>query len=201
MSGGLSQLDEQKWSDSPIGTSKTLGLIPGAHQLLINAGACIWRRISEMRVGVAADHDGFDFKKELTEELLAIGHDVIDFGARELDPDDDYADFVIPLARALAAHKVERGIALCASSIGASICANKIPGVRAGAVYDQFSVWQSVETNYINLICLDNRTGGRSTAWDLVQTFLAAEFRPGTRNLERLGKLSHLETTRSDLTS
>ena len=154
-----------------------------------------------MRVGIAADHDGFDFKQEMAEELRVTGHQVIDFGARELNPDDDYPDFVIPLARALSAHKVERGIALCVSSIGASICANKIAGVRAGAVYDQFSVWQGVESTYINLICLDNRTGGRSAAWDLVQTFLAAEFRPGERNLQRLGKLAHLEATRVDSTS
>ena len=154
-----------------------------------------------MRVGIAADHDGYDFKQEIAEELRALGHQVTDFGARDLNPDDDYPDFVIPLARALATHKVDRGIAICLSSIGASICANKIAGVRAGAVYDQFSVWQAVESNYINLICLDNRIGGRSTAWDLVQTFLAAEFRPGERNLQRLGKLAHLETTRIDPTS
>ena len=147
-----------------------------------------------MRVGIAADHEGFDFKQEVTEELCSLGHHVIDFGASELNPDDDYCDFVIPLARALAADEVERGIVVCASGIGASICANKIAGVRAGAAYDQFSVWQGVESSSINLICVDCRISGRSAAWDLVQTFLAAEFRPGERNRERLDKLEHLET-------
>jgi ribose 5-phosphate isomerase B len=154
-----------------------------------------------MRIGIAADHDGFDFKQEIADELQAAGHKVIDFGAWQLNPNDDYADFVIQLARALSTHRIERGIALCGSSLGASICANKVAGVRAGVAYDQFSVWQGVESDYINLICVDSRAGGRSAAWDLIQTFLAAEFRPAERNLQRLGKLAHLESTRIDTTS
>jgi ribose 5-phosphate isomerase B len=87
-----------------------------------------------MRVGIATDHGGFELKEDLLAQLRAAGHDVVDFGADKLSPDDDYPDFVIPLARAVAAGTVERGVAVCGSGVGASICANKIPGVRAGLI-------------------------------------------------------------------
>jgi ribose 5-phosphate isomerase B len=85
-----------------------------------------------MHVGIATDHGGFSLKEDLVARLRAAGHDVIDFGADELNPGDDYPDFVIPLAQALAAATVERGVAVCGSRVGASICANKVLGVRAG---------------------------------------------------------------------
>src|SRR6266478_7308970 len=98
-----------------------------------------------MRVGIATDHGGFTLKEELLVRLRAAGHEVVDFGAHSLNPGDDYPDFVIPLAEAVAAGKVERGIAVCGSGVGASVCANKIPGVRAGLVSDHFSARQGVE--------------------------------------------------------
>ena len=91
-----------------------------------------------MRVGIASDHGGFALKVQVTELLRSSGHEVVDFGARELSPGDDYPDFVIPLARAVAAGQVERGVALCGSGVGASIAANKIAGVRAGLIHDVF---------------------------------------------------------------
>ena len=87
-------------------------------------------------------------------QLRAAGHEVIDFGAYGLNPDDDYPDFVIPLARAVAAGKVERGIAICGSGVGAAVCANKIPGIRAGLIHDHFSARQGVEDDHMNIICL-----------------------------------------------
>src|SRR5437868_8906212 len=87
-----------------------------------------------MRVGIAADHGGFTLKEDLRGQLAAAGLDIVDFGARRLDSDDDYPDFVIPLARAVAAGRVERGVAVCGSGVGASVCANKVPGVRAGLI-------------------------------------------------------------------
>ena len=84
------------------------------------------------RVGIATDHGGFGLKEELIAQLRAAGHEVVDFGAHGLNPGDDYPDFVIPLAQAVAAGKVERGIAICGSGVGASVCANKVPGIRAG---------------------------------------------------------------------
>ena len=124
-----------------------------------------------MRVGIAGDHGGFDLKEELIAELCVAGYGAVDFGAHELDLDDDYPDFSIPLARAVASGQVERGVAVCGGGVGASICANKVPGVRAGAVCDHFTAWQGVEDNHMNILCLDSRTVGKSVAWDLVQTF------------------------------
>jgi ribose 5-phosphate isomerase B len=146
-----------------------------------------------MHVGIATDHGGFDLKQELVARLRAAGHDVVDFGADKLDPDDDYPDFVIPLAQAVAAGTIERGVAVCGSGVGASICANKIPGVRAGLIHDHFSATQGVEDDHMNIICIGGRTTGSSVAWDLVQTFLVAEFSQASRHLRRLSKVARLE--------
>ena len=146
-----------------------------------------------MRVGIATDHGGFGLKADLVAQLRAAGHDVVDFGADKLSPDDDYPDFVVPLAEAVAAGTVERGVAVCGSGVGASICANKIPGVRAALIHDHFSAGQGVEDDHMNIICLGGRTVGPSVAWELVQTFLAAEYSQAPRHLRRLSKVALLE--------
>jgi ribose 5-phosphate isomerase B len=146
-----------------------------------------------MRVGIATDHGGFGLKEDLVAQLRAAGHDVVDFGANKLSPDDDYPDFVVPLAEAVAAGMVERGVAVCGSGVGASICANKIPGVRAALIHDHFSAGQGVEDDHMNIICLGGRTVGPSVAWELVQTFLAAEYSQAPRHLRRLSKVALLE--------
>jgi len=91
------------------------------------------------RVGIAADHGGFGLKQDLLVQLLATGHEVVDFGTQELMPVDDYPDFVIPLAHAVASGDVNRGVAICGSGVGASVCANKVTGVRAALIHDHFS--------------------------------------------------------------
>jgi ribose 5-phosphate isomerase B len=111
-----------------------------------------------------------------------------------LDSGDDYPDFVIPLARAVAAGKPERGVAVCGSGVGASVCANKVQGVRAALILDHFSARQGVEDDHMNVVCLGGRTVGPSLAWDVVETFLAAEFSQAERHLRRLGKVASLET-------
>ena len=146
-----------------------------------------------MRVGIATDHGGFGLKADLVAQLRAAGHDVVDFGADKLSPDDDYPDFVVPLAEAVAAGTVERGVAVCGSGVGASICANKLPGVRAALIHDHFSAGQGVEDDHMNILCLGGRTVGPSVAWELVQTFLAAEYSQAPRHLRRLGKVATLE--------
>jgi ribose 5-phosphate isomerase B len=146
-----------------------------------------------MRVGIATDHGGFGLKEDLVARLRAAGHDVVDFGADRLNPDDDYPDFVIPLAQAVAAGTVERGVAVCGSGVGASICANKVAGVRAGLIEDHFSAGQGVEDDHMNVICVGGRTVGPGVAWDLVQTFLAAEFSRAPRHLRRISKVAFLE--------
>ena len=146
-----------------------------------------------MHIGIATDHGGFELKNELMSQLRAAGHEVIDFGAHTLSPGDDYPDFVVPLGRAVVAGEVERGIAICGSGVGASVCANKIPGVRAGLIHDHFSARQGVEDDHMNILCMGGRTVGPAVAWDLVQTFVAAEFSRADRHLRRLGKVSSLE--------
>jgi ribose 5-phosphate isomerase B len=146
-----------------------------------------------MRVGIATDHGGFALKQELVAHLRADGHEVVDFGAYSLTPGDDYPDFVIPLGEAVVAGKIERGLAICGSGVGASVCANKVPGVRAGLVHDHFSARQGVEDDHMNVICMGGRTVGPSVAWDLVETFLCAQFSQAERHLRRLGKVASLE--------
>jgi ribose 5-phosphate isomerase B len=150
-----------------------------------------------MRVGIATDHGGFDLKEEMVVRLRAAGHEVVDFGARGSDPDDDYPDFVIPLAQAVAKGDVERGVAICGSGVGATVCANKVPGVRASLMPDHFSARQGVEDDHINVLCLGGRTMGLAVAWDIVQTFIGAEFSQAERHLRRLGKVSSLEARRA----
>jgi ribose 5-phosphate isomerase B len=146
-----------------------------------------------MRVGIATDHGGFSLKEELLIELRAAGHEVVDFGAHEFDPADDYPDMVIPLARAVAAGEVARGIAICGSGVGASVCANKVPGVRAGLIHDHFSAHQGVQDDDMNVISMGGRTVGPAVAWDLVETFLGSEFSHAERHTRRLGKVASLE--------
>lgn len=142
---------------------------------------------------MAADHGGVSLKEELAARLRAAGHDIVDFGAHGANPADDYPDFVIPLARAVAAGTVERGVAVCGSGVGAAVCANKVPGARAGLIQDHFSARQGVEDDHMNILCLGGRVMGLEVAWDLVQTFLAAEFSQAERHLRRLAKVASLE--------
>ena len=148
-----------------------------------------------MRVGIATDHGGFVLKEELLGQLRTARHDVADFGAHELNPEDDYPDVIIPLARAVAAGDVFRGIAICGSGGGASVSANKVVGVRAGLVHDHFSARQGVQDDDMNVICMGGRTVGPAVAWDLVQAFLACEFSGAERHVRRLRKVASLEHT------
>src|SRR5499425_761626 len=147
-----------------------------------------------MRIGIAADHGGFRLKEELLGQLRAAGYEVVDFGAHRLSEDDDYPDYVIPLARAVIAQEVERGVAICGSGVGASVCANKVRGVRAALIHDHFSARQGVEDDHMNILCMGGRTVGPEVAWDLVQTFLVAQFSQAARHLRRLGKVASLES-------
>lgn len=150
-----------------------------------------------MRVGIASDHGAFDLKQDLVAHLRAAGHEVTDFGAHSLDPADDYPDFVIPLAHAVADGKVDRGVAVCGSGVGASVCANKIAGVRAGLIHDHFSAWQGVQDDHMNVICMGGRVLGSSASWDNLQAFLGAEFSQAPRHLRRLAKVASLESRSS----
>jgi ribose 5-phosphate isomerase B len=146
-----------------------------------------------MRIGIATDHGGFHLKEELLSQLRAAGYEVVDFGAHRLSEDDDYPDYVVPLARAVAALEVERGVAICGSGVGASVCANKVQDIRAALIHDHFSAKQGVEDDHLNILCMGGRTVGPAVAWDLVQTFLTATFSQAERHLRRLGKVAAVE--------
>ena len=152
-----------------------------------------------MRVGIATDHGGFGLKEELVGQLRAAGHEVVDFGAHCLSDGDDYPDYVVPLAQAVVSGQVDRGLAICGSGVGASVCANKIDGIRAALIHDHFSAKQGVEDDHMNILCMGGRTVGSAVAWDLVQTFLGAEFSQAERHLRRLGKVALLESGRTQL--
>jgi ribose 5-phosphate isomerase B len=111
-----------------------------------------------------------------------------------LTPDDDYPDYVVPLAQAVVAGNVDRGVAICGSGVGASVCANKVKGIRACLIHDHFSAKQGVEDDHMNILCMGGRTVGPLVAWDLVSTFLAAEYSQAPRHLRRLGEVASLES-------
>lgn len=146
------------------------------------------------RVGIAADHGGYALKEYLVRMLRQAGADVFDFGDRQPIPDDDYPDFVVPLARAVAQGAVERGVAICGSGVGASVVANKVTGVRACLIHDSFSARQGVEDDNLNLICLGGLVVGHALAWELLKTFLVARFSGAERHQRRLTKVAELET-------
>ena len=146
-----------------------------------------------LRIGVAADHGGFELKQFLEARLREAGHQVNDFGDHRPHSDDDYPDYVIPLARAVARGDVDRGVAVCGSGVGACIAANKVPGVRACLIHENFSARQGVEDDDLNVICLGGLVVGHETAWALVQTFLAARFSGAERHRRRLTKVAALD--------
>jgi len=153
-----------------------------------------------MRIGICTDHGGFGLKQDLHKRLVAAGHELVDFGANTLVSGDDYPDFVIPLARAVASGTVERGIAVCGSGVGVAVCANKVPGAKACLITDHFSARQGVEDDHMNIICLGGRITGPELAWDLVEAYLAAKFSEAPRHLRRLSKVAALENkTTSDI--
>lgn len=146
-----------------------------------------------MKLGIAADHGGFTLKQEVKEWLASAGHKVKDFGADKYDEFDDYPDFVIPLAKAVASAEVQYGIAICGSGVGASIGANKVAGVRAALIHDSFSAHQGVEDDDMNMICLGGRVIGIKIAEELITAFLNARFIGAERHRRRLDKIKALE--------
>ncbi len=152
------------------------------------------------RIGIASDHGGFALKEFLKNELRENGFEVIDFGNSKLVPDDDYPDYVIPMANAVISKEVERGIAVCGSGVGACVAVNKIKGIRACLITDTFSAHQGVEDDDMNIICLGGRVLGHMIALELVHSFLEAQFVDVERHTRRLAKISELEAKSLDKT-
>ena len=146
-----------------------------------------------MRVGIAADHGGFELKELLAKALRDLDYEVMDFGASGLNLEDDYPDFVVPLAKAISDGKVDRGVAICGSGVGACVVANKVAGVRASLIHETFSAHQGVEDDDMNMICLGGLVVGHAVALELVKTFLNSKFSGAERYQRRLAKVATLE--------
>lgn len=146
-----------------------------------------------MKIGIAADHGGFELKNTVKLFLEEKGYEVKDFGAFEFVSTDDYPDFVIPLAKAVAAKEVFRGIAICGSGVGACFAVNKIEGIRAALIHDHFSAHQGVEDDDMNLICLGGRVTGYAAAQELILAFLNAKYIGAERHERRLQKVKAIE--------
>lgn len=145
------------------------------------------------RIGIAADHGGFQLKEYLKDRLCEAGYDVTDFGNSMLNAQDDYPDYVVPLSNALINGSISRAIAICGSGVGACIIANKIKGIRACLIHEEFSARQGVEDDDMNMICLGGRVIDQSLAWSLTTTFLSAKFSGLERHVRRLGKMKEIE--------
>src|SRR5262245_58695703 len=142
-----------------------------------------------MRIVAGADHAGFQLKSRLVAVLRSAGHDVLDLGTHDEAP-VDYPDFAEAVGRAILEGRADRGSLICGSGVGASVAANKLPGIRAGLCHDTYSAHQGVEHDDMNVLVLGSRVIGSELAHDLVMAFLGAQFSGGERHVRRLGKVS-----------
>jgi RpiB/LacA/LacB family sugar-phosphate isomerase len=145
-----------------------------------------------MRLVIGSDHAGFELKQRLTADLVAAGHAVTDVGTDSTDP-VDYPDYAEKVGKAVLAGEGERGILICGSGVGASVAANKIPGIRAGLSHDVYSAHQGVEHDDANVLVLGSRVIGVETARELVRAFVAANFTGEERHVRRLAKVHAIE--------
>jgi len=146
-----------------------------------------------MNIALGTDHAGFGLKAPIADAIVAAGHTIVDCGAFELDPGDDYPDFAAAVARAVAGGLASRGVLICGSGVGASVAANKVIGVRSALCHDTFSAHQGVEDDDMNVLALGARVIGPSLAVELVRTFLAAQFSGAERHRRRLEKVKAIE--------
>lgn len=146
-----------------------------------------------MNIAVGTDHAGFSLKASVVEAIRALGHHVVDCGAFELVPGDDYPDFSAAVARAVIEDRADRGILVCGSGVGASVAANKFPGIRSGLCHDTYSAHQGVEDDDMNVLALGARVIGPALAAELVTAFLQARFSGAARHERRLAKVRALE--------
>ena len=145
-----------------------------------------------MRIAIGADHAGFDLKQILAAYLRHQGHEVIDKGTDSAEP-VDYPDFAEAVGDAVLAGAAERGVLVCGSGVGASVAANKIPGIRAGLCHDTYSAGQGVAHDDMNILVLGARIIGVEVARELVDRFLAAKFTGEERHRRRVEKIKALE--------
>jgi ribose 5-phosphate isomerase B len=145
-----------------------------------------------MRIAIAADHAGFPLKQDLVPELRRLDHEVVDLGTSSTDP-VDYPDYSLAAAEAILSGRAERAVLICGSGVGASVAANKVPGIRAGLCHDSYSAHQGVEHDEMNILVLGARVIGPSLARELVRIFLGARFSGEERHRRRLEKIHAIE--------
>jgi len=145
-----------------------------------------------MRVVIGADHAGFELKENLVEYLRELGHQVLDIGTYSTEP-VDYPDFAEAVGKALLDGQADRGVLVCGSGVGASVAANKLPGIRAGLCHDTYSAHQGVEHDDMNILVIGARVIGAELARELIRAFLGAEFTGEERHRRRLEKIHALE--------
>lgn len=145
-----------------------------------------------MRVAVGTDHGGFLLKQTVVDALVALGHEVVDVGAYELNPSDDYPDYAAAVGQLVQAGMVERGILICGSGVGVAMAANRLPGVRACLCHDTYTAAQGVEHDDMNVLCLGGRVIGPELARVLVQAFVGARFDGAERFRRRVAKMEAL---------
>lgn len=145
-----------------------------------------------MRIAIGSDHAGFSLKRTLVEALREGGHEVIDVGT-DSDAAVDYPDYAEAVAVAVRRGTVDRGVMICGSGVGASVAANKVPGVRAAICHDTFSAHQGVEHDDMNILVLGARIIGAALAAEVLEAFLGARFSDAERHRRRIGKIRRLE--------
>ena len=146
-----------------------------------------------MKISIAADHNGFDLKKEISDQLENEGHEVIDVGPHSHDPLDDYPDYAKKLADSVSRGESLRGIMICGSGVGASVASNKVKGIRAAVCHDIYSAHQGVEHDDMNVLCLGSRIVGAEVARELVKAFVTAKYTGEERHQRRLDKVLDME--------
>lgn len=146
-----------------------------------------------MVVAIASDHAGFALKGRIIEEIRKFGAEVLDLGAHSEQPGDDYPDYAIALGRAIAGGQAGEGILLCGSGVGASVAANKMPGIRAGLCHDTFSARQGREDDNCNVLCMGARVIGAELAAEIARVWLGAKFSGAERHRRRLDKVMALD--------
>ena len=148
-----------------------------------------------MKIAIAADHGGFSMKRDLAQLIQSMGHEVLDLGAHQMEPQDDYPDYARYVGQAIQNGHADRGVLLCGSGVGACVAANKLKGVRAGLCHDSYSAHQGVEHDDINVLCLGARIIGSALACELVRAFASARFSAEDRHTRRLDKVTAIEST------
>ena len=145
-----------------------------------------------MRIAIGSDHAGFSLKEGVANDLRRMGHEVVDVGTHDTES-VDYPDYAEALSKALLDRKAERGILICGSGVGASVAANKVPGIRAGLCHDTYSAHQGVEHDDMNVLVLGGRVIGPELARELIAAYLGATFTREERHQRRLKKIEAIE--------